>query len=502
MSDEDARIDTEFTALPLRELADAALAQARSLGAQHADFRAELIRSQYIGLSDANPQTQMDADDTGLAVRVIVDGTWGFASAVDLTADAAAQAARQAVEVATVAAAMNTEPIELAPEAAYGDVSWVSAYDIDPFTVTVADKVELLAQWSRGLLAHPAVSHVDAALQQVRECKFYSDGATTTTQQRVRLHPGVTAIAVTDDGRFDTMRTLAPPVGRGYEFLTGTGWDFDAELAELPELLAAKLQAPSVEPGRCDLVIDPSNLWLTIHESIGHATELDRALGYEAAYAGTSFATLDKLGSLQYGSGVMHVIGDRTAEHGLATIGYDDEGVAGQSWDLIRDGVLAGYQLDRRMAQLKGFGRSNGCAFSDGPGHMPLQRMANVSLQPAAGGPSTADLIGGVENGIYILGDKSWSIDMQRYNFQFTGQRFFRIRNGRLDGQLRDVAYQATTTDFWGSMEAVGGPQTYVLGGAFNCDKGQPGQIAPVSHGCPSALMRGVRILNTAEEGS
>ena len=502
MDDHQPGIDPEFTALPLRELADAALAQAKSLGAQHADFRAERIRGQQVGLSDGSPQTLFDADDTGLAVRVIVDGTWGFASAVDLDADSAARAARQAVEVAKVAAAMNTEPIDLAPEPAYGDVSWVSAYEIDPFTISVADKVALLAQWSHTLLAHAAVSHVDASLQQVRECKFYSDGATTATQQRVRLQPQVTAIAVTDDGRFDTMRTLAPPVGRGYEFLTGTGWDFAAELAELPDLLAAKLGAPTVEPGRYDLVIDPSNLWLTIHESIGHATELDRALGYEAAYAGTSFATVDKLGSLQYGSGIMHVTGDRTAEHGLATIGYDDEGVASQSWDLIRGGILTGYQLDRRTAFLRGFGRSNGCAFSDGPGHMPLQRMANVSLQPEADGPSTEDLIAGVENGIYILGDKSWSIDMQRYNFQFTGQRFVKIKNGRLAGQLRDVAYQATTTDFWGSMEAVGGPQTYVLAGAFNCGKGQPGQIAPVSHGCPAALLRGVRILNTAEEGA
>jgi len=502
VDDHQPGIDPEFTALPLRELADAALAQAKSLGAQHADFRAERIRDQQVGLSDGSPQTLFDADDTGLAVRVIVDGTWGFASAVDLDADSAARAARQAVEVAKVAAAMNTEPIDLAPEPAYGDVSWVSAYEIDPFTISVADKVALLAQWSHTLLAHAAVSHVDASLQQVRECKFYSDGATTATQQRVRLQPQVTAIAVTDDGRFDTMRTLAPPVGRGYEFLTGTGWDFAAELAELPDLLAAKLGAPTVEPGRYDLVIDPSNLWLTIHESIGHATELDRALGYEAAYAGTSFATVDKLGSLQYGSGIMHVTGDRTAEHGLATIGYDDEGVASQSWDLIRGGILTGYQLDRRMAFLRGFGRSNGCAFSDGPGHMPLQRMANVSLQPEAGGPSTEDLIAGVENGLYILGDKSWSIAMQRYNFQFTGQRFVKIKNGRLAGQLRDVAYQATTTDFWGSMEAVGGPQTYVLAGAFNCGKGQPGQIAPVSHGCPAALLRGVRILNTAEEGA
>jgi TldD protein len=501
VTDHEARIDPEFTALPLRDLADAALAQAKALGARHADFRAERIRGQRIVLSDGNPQTLFDADHAGLAVRVIVDGTWGFASAVDLTADAAAQAARQAVEVATVASAMNTEPIELAPEPAYGDVTWVSAYETDPLTIGVADKVALLADWSSTVLSHDAVSHVDAALSQVRECKFYSDGATTATQQRVRLYPAVTAVAVADDGRFDTMRTLAAPAGRGYEYLTGTGSDLAAELAELPELLAAKLRAPSVRAGHYDLVIDPSNLWLTIHESIGHATELDRALGYEAAYAGTSFATPDKLGTLKYGSGVMHVTGDRTAEHGLATIGYDDEGVAGQSWDLISGGILAGYQLDRRMALRCGFGRSNGCAFSDGPSHIPLQRMANVSLQPAQGGPSTADLIAGVENGIYILGDKSWSIDMQRYNFQFTGQRFFAIKNGRLAGQLRDVAYQATTTDFWGSMEAVGGPQSYLLGGAFNCGKGQPGQIAPVSHGCPAALFRGVRILNTAEEG-
>jgi TldD protein len=296
------------------------------------------------------------------------------------------------------------------------------------------------------------------------------------------------------------MRSVAPPVGRGWEFLTGTGWDWDAELATLPDLLAEKMAAPSVAPGIYDLVIDPSNLWLTIHESIGHATELDRALGYEAAYAGTSFATFDKLGQLRYGSPVMHVTADRNAEHGLATVGYDDEGVAAQSWDLVRDGVLVGYQIDRHMAHMKGLGRSNGCAFADSPHHVPIQRMANVSLQPAAAGPPTDGLIGAVDDGIYVIGDKSWSIDMQRYNFQFTGQRFYRIRGGRLAGQLRDVAYQATTTDFWGSLEAVGGPSTYVLGGAFNCGKGQPGQVAAVSHGCPSALFRQVRILNTTSE--
>ena len=224
-------------------------------------------------------------------------------------------------------------------------------------------------------------------------------------------------------------------------------------------------------------------------------------MGYEAAYAGTSFATPDRLGTLRYGSPVMHVTGDRTVDHGLATVAIDDEGVAAQSFDLVRDGVLVGYQLDRSIATESGSGRSNGCAFADSPLHVPIQRMANVSLQPAPGdGPSTEDLIAGVERGIYIVGDKSWSIDMQRYNFQFTGQRFHRIEGGRLVGQLRDVAYQATTTDFWGAMEAVGGTATYRLGGAFNCGKGQPGQVAPVSHGCPSALVRGVRVLNARAE--
>jgi TldD protein len=314
-------------------------------------------------------------------------------------------------------------------------------------------------------------------------------------------------------GIFDDMASISPPAGRGWEYVVGRpadgAWDWDAELAEVPDLLAEKLAAPTVQAGTYDLVIHPSNLWLTIHESVGHATELDRALGYEANYAGTSFATIDRLGSLTYGSPVMHVTGDRTIEHGLATIGYDDEGVATQSWDIVRDGTLVGYQLDRPMAHLHpelnphdGLGRSNGCAYADSPGHIPIQRMANVSLQPSGDDTSTDDLIGRVEDGLYVVGDKSWSIDMQRFNFQFTGQRFYAIRDGELAGQVRDAAYQATTTDFWNSMEAVGGPQTYVLGGAFNCGKAQPGQVASVSHGCPTALFRGVRILNTDDEGA
>ena len=497
-------LDPTFAALPLRELAEAVLAKARELGVDHADVRSERIREQSIRLRDAELDGVNESVDSGLAVRVVHRGTWGFAAGTVQTPQAAVRLVEQAVRVAEVSAPVNTEPVVLAPEPSHGEQVWISSYEIDPFDVPDAEKIGLLGDWSRRLLADDAVSHVDAFVHAVKENKFYADtNGTFTTQQRVRMHVALEAVAIDEaSGAFETMRTLAPPVGRGWEFMRGTGWDWDAELAALPGLLAGKLAAPSIEPGEYDLVIAPSNLWLTIHESIGHATELDRALGYEAAYAGTSFATLDKLGTLKYGSPVMHVTGDRTVQHGLSTVGFDDEGVQAQQWDLVKDGILAGYQMDRRIARLKGLngGRSNACGFADSPGHAPIQRMANVSLQPAADGPSTEELISRVKNGLFIQGDKSWSIDMQRYNFQFTGQRAYRIKDGKLAGQVKDFAYQATTTDFWGAMEAVGGPQTYVLGGAFNCGKGQPGQAAPVSHGCPAALFRGIRILNTVQE--
>jgi len=495
-------VDADFLALPLSALADAALDRARALGATHADLRVERVREQVVRLRDGRLEGSNTGADLGLAVRVVHDGAWGFAAGVDLTPEGAARLAEQAVALAVVSRPLATERVVLAPEPAHGDVTWVSAYQVDPFAVDDAEKIALLADRSAALLADPSVDHVDASIYAVKEQKFYADlGGTRTTQQRVRIEPGLTLVGVDDaTGAFETMTSIAPPVGRGWEYLTGTGWDWDTELAELPTHLAERLVAPSVDAGTYDLVIDPSNLWLTIHESIGHATELDRALGYEANYAGTSFATFDQFGTLRYGSPGLQVVADRTVEHGLASVGWDDEGVAAQQWDLIRDGTLVGYQLDRAMAHQKGFARSNGCAFADSPGHVPVQRMANVSVRPDPNGGDVESLIGGVEDGLYVVGDKSWSIDMQRYNFQFTGQRFYRIRNGRLAGQVKDAAYQATTTDFWSSMSAVGGPQTYLLAGAFNCGKAQPGQVAAVSHGAPAAVFDQVRILNTNEE--
>jgi TldD protein len=500
----DRGIDADFLHLPRHEVADAALSAATAAGASYADLRIHRIATEIVQLRDGELETAVISRDLGLAVRVIADGTWGFASHAELAPSVAADTARRAVHVATTLAALNTERVELAPEPVYTDATWVSHYQIDPFSVDTSEKIAVLEEYSGRLLSADGIDHVSAALTAAKEQTFYADTfGSAITQQRVRLLPVLEAVTVdAAAGSFDSMRTLAPPTARGWEVVAGDEiWNWTEELAELPSLLAEKVKSPSVTPGRKDLVLDPTNLWLTIHESIGHATEYDRAIGYEAAYAGTSFATPDKLGTMRYGSSLMNVTADRNVEFGLASIGYDDEGVAAQSWDLVRDGVFVGYQLDRVFAPRLGQARSNGCSYADSPHHVPIQRMANVSLQPGADGLSTADLIARVDDGIYIVGDKSWSIDMQRYNFQFTGQRFFRIRGGRLDDQLRDVAYQATTTDFWNSMEAIGGPSTWRLCGALNCGKAQPGQVAPVSHGCPSALFRGVNVLNTLAEG-
>jgi TldD protein len=496
-----AAVDSDFLALPLETLADTALAVAKQRGATYADFRIERLRTQTIVARDRELQTSVEGEAVGFSVRVVCKGAWGFAAGIELMPDAVLMVARRAIEVAEALAPLNTEPVTLAYEPAY-TATYVSRYEIDPFTVPEDDKIGFLLALNDVALASNLIDRVTSHVILVREQKYFASlSGSRITQQRVRVRGDLTAVRIDKaTGAFDTMGTAAAPAGRGWEYFTNV-YDFAKDATEIPALLEEKMASPSITPGCYDLVIDPTNLWLTIHESIGHSTELDRVLGYEANYAGTSFATLDKLNTLQFGAPIMHVTGDRQVEHGLSTIGYDDEGVAAQTWDIVRDGVLVGYQLDRQMAHKLGFGRSNGCAFADQAARVPLQRMPNVSLSPAASEITLSDLLAGIDNGLYIVGDKSWSIDMQRYNFQFTGQKFFQIRGGKIVGQVKDVAYQSRTTDFWNAMEAVGGPSTYVLGGAFNCGKGQPGQIAPVTHGCPAALFRQINILNTAQEG-
>ena len=495
-------IDPTFLALPLDRLADVALDIARKRRATYADFRVERLRSHVIVARDRELQTSVESESVGFSVRVVANGAWGFAAGIDLTPDAVSDVARRALDVAQALAPLNTEPVMLANEPVYQD-TYVSSYEIDPFTVAEDHKINFLLSLNERALASKLIDRITSYVMLVREQKYLASLAgSRITKQRVRVKGDFTAVRIDQStGAFETMGSAAPPAGKGWEYFT-SGYDWGRDADEIPALLEQKMASPSIVPGRYDIVIDPTNLWLTIHESIGHSTELDRVLGYEANYAGTSFATLDKLNRLQFGAPIMHVTGDRQVEHGLSTIGYDDEGVAAQTWDIVRDGVLVGYQLDRQMAHKQRFGRSNGCAFADQAGRVPLQRMPNVSLSASAKPVTLSDLLAGLDEGLYIVGDKSWSIDMQRYNFQFTGQKFFQVRGGKIVGQVKDVAYQSRTTDFWNSMEAVGGPSTYVLGGAFNCGKGQPGQIAPVSHGCPAALFRQINILNTAQEGS
>lgn len=490
-----------------RELLDAALEAVGPV--DYASVRYMRTRTASLSLHDSSLVSVADTSDDGWGIRVLVKGCWGFAATDSSSRDEIVRAARSAVALARLSAPLVKLRVELADEPIHQG-EWRSPLEIDPFSVNDTDRIELISERSRRLLANPLITHVDAHLVMVREEVHYADSrGSRFHQERHRIEAQWEATAVdAHSGDFESMSTTAPPAARGWEYVLGSGqriggarpWDWDAELESLPDLLAEKMAAPSVEPGPRTLVIDPTNLWLTIHESVGHATELDRALGYEANYAGTSFATPDLLGTLRYGSDLMHVTGDRNTPYGLATVGWDDEAVAAQQWDLVREGTLVGYQLDRAMAAEFGFPRSNGCAYADSAEHVPIQRMPNVSLQPDPEGPGIEALIAGVDDGIFVVGDRSWSIDMQRYNFQFTGQRFHRIRHGRLDGQVRDVAYQSRTPDFWASLVALGGPDTYLLGGALNCGKGQPGQVAAVSHGCPAAVFERVNILNARQE--
>ncbi|HUL99266.1 MAG TPA: DNA gyrase modulator, partial [Mycobacterium sp.] len=272
-------IDPDFLGLPRRELADAALSAATEAGASHADLRIHRIVNEVIHLRDAMLETSVISREVGLAVRVIVDGTWGFASHAELAPEVAADTARRAVQVARTLRALNAENVQLAEEPVYRDVEWVSSYQTDPFDVTAAEKIGVLQDYSDQLLSADGVDHVSAGFHGVKEQTFYADVyGSSITQQRVRVQPTLEAVAVDAAvGSFDSMRTLAPPTARGWEAVVDDGiWNWSDELAEIPSLLAEKVKAPTVQPGPTDLVIDPSNLWLTIHESIGHATEYDR----------------------------------------------------------------------------------------------------------------------------------------------------------------------------------------------------------------------------------
>jgi TldD protein len=478
-------------------LADAALLVARKLGATYADIRINRSRFESVSTREQQVQNVSRSQSFGFGVRVLVKGTWGFASSCNVTLEEVRAIAQRAVEIAFANSVYQRKPVTLVP-APKVVTSWKSAFEKDPFEVPVEEKIQFLLRLNETAMKTQGVSFVDSSVSFVNEQKFLatSDGS-RIEQYIIRSRPEFTVTAINrKKGDFQTRGSLGGPQARGYEYIEKYPWMIEAQQAS--EEAVAKLTAKPVEPGRYDLVLHPSHLWLTIHESVGHSTELDRALWWEANYAGTSFLKPEDAGKLKFAAPIVNFVADRTQPAGLATVGFDEEGVAAQRWYLVKNGIFVDWQTTRDLAVLIGHKTSYGCLYAQSWGDVPFPRMPNVSLEPSKDNVSLDDLLGGVENGILIYGRGSWSIDQQRYNFQFGGQTFWEIKKGKITGMLRDVAYQSRTTDFWGACDALGGQATYQLGGSFGDGKGQPGQASAVSHGCPIARFRQINVLNSA----
>jgi TldD protein len=483
-------------------LARLAVEQAKKAGATYADARLVLWTRRDVSVRDDHISRVAHSEEYGIGVRVVADGAWGFAATNRLDRAAVTKVAKQAVRGAKLSGRLlgevGGEPVELAPTPVV-DGKWVSPHELDPFSTAIEDQAELLMSATRELLAVAGVHHARGGIRSVREEKLLvtSEGS-RVHQLYFRTRPGLSATAIDRRrGRFASREHEAAPMLAGWEYVRDI--DLIGSARALGEGAVQKLHAASVEPGRKKVVLTPSNLWLTIHESIGHPTELDRARGLEANFAGTSFIRPEDTGELQLGSEIVNVVADRTQPGGLATTGWDDEGVPAQRWDIVRDGKLVGWQTTRAQAAWIGESASRGCSYANGFDDFQFQRMPNISLQPGKEGYTTEDLINSTDDGILVAGRGSWSIDHQRRNFQFGGQSFWEIKNGRLTRQLRDVAYRATTTDFWRSCDMLGGEGTYRLGGSFADGKGEPAQLNAVSHGCPPARFE-ASIVNTGED--
>jgi len=500
-----------------KQLADIALNAARSKGASYADVRIGRYRNQFIVTREDKVLNTVDTESYGVGIRVIAGGSWGFAATDKMDTDGIAQAAALAVSIARENARLLKEPVQLAPQKGYGEVSWKTPIEKNGFEIPIREKAELLLAVNAAAMKGGA-SWVDSSLFLVNEQKYFASTDGSYIDQDIhRIWPTFTVTKTNDKtGKFETRDALSAPRGMGYEYLIPSArekisgvttlyrdrYDMieDARLAA--EQAAAKHSAKSVEAGKYDLVLDPSNLWLTIHESCGHPTELDRVLGYEANFAGTSFLTLDKWESkkFNYGSPLVNIVADKTQMGSLGAVGYDDEGVKTKEWDLIRNGILVNYQAIRDQAGIIGLNESQGCCYSQSWRDVQFQRMPNVSLRPGKTPLTPEEMISKVEKGIYIVGDSSYSIDQQRYNFQFSGQLFYEIRNGKIAGMLKDVAYQANTQEFWNSCSAICDQRDYRLGGSFFDGKGQPEQVSAVSHGSATARFNGINVINTARK--
>jgi TldD protein len=495
--------------IPTRDLMMRALDAARSAGANYADVRIGRYRNNFIVTREQQIINVVDTDSIGCGVRALVDGTWGFGATRMLTADAVAAAAREAVAIAKASRIARDRPVELAPTEVHRNVTWKSSYEIDPWTIPIEQKVDLLLRANAEALKVPNVKYVFSVMYFVKENRSFASTEGSLIEQtliRSWVPMQITAVAP-DFSDFQNRSSVVQPAGRGYEYVLAQ--DIVGNAPKWAEEAAAKLKAKPVEVGKYDLVLHPSHLWLTIHESIGHPTELDRALGYEANYAGTSFiAPPDKmLGKLKYGPEFMNVQGDRTQAGGCATIGYDDEGVKPEDFLIVKNGIFNDYQTTREQATFLKWWydqqstpvRSHGCSNGDSWASIQFQRMPNVSLLPGERDLTFEDIIADTDRGIAV-GDGSFSIDQQRFNAQFGGQVFHEIRGGKIVGMLKDVAYQMRTPDFWNSMDLIGGRRSYEMGASFFDGKGQPPQINAVSHGSVPARFRQVNVINTGRK--
>ncbi len=498
-----------------KRLADAALQAATDAGASYCDVRIGRYLRQSLMTREALVLNVANEESVGVGVRVIAGDAWGFAATSRLDPDAVAAAARQAVAIARANARIQSAPVRLAPAPGVGEVSWRTPIAKNGMAVPIRDKLDLLLSVNAAALEAGA-SFVNSRMFLVNEQKYFASTDGSYIDQDVhRIWVPFTVTAIDKaTGKFRTRDGLSAPMGLGYEYLDadpaqrfelpggvvayGRSYDMRADAIAAARQARDKLKAPSVKPGKYDLVIDPSNLFLTIHENVGHPLELDRVLGYEANYAGTSFATLDKRGTFRWGSGIVNFIADKTEPGSLGAVGYDDEGVQCKRWDLVRDGVLVDYQSIRDQAHILGKERSDGCCYADSWSSVQFQRMPNVSLAPGKAPLTVQDMIGGVENGLYIHGRGSYSIDQQRYNAQFGGQLFFAIRNGQVQGLVEDGAYQIRTPEFWNGCSAICDERDFRLGGSFFDGKGQPSQVSAVSHGSATARFDGQNVINTA----
>ena len=497
-----------------KQLADVALNAARSKGATYTDVRIGRYLNQFVVTREDKVQNIVNTESYGMGIRVIANGSWGFAAIDKMDKDNIAKAAEQAVAIAKENARLLTEPVRLAPQKGYGEVSWKAPIEKNSFQVPIKEKVDLLLGVNDAAMKAGA-DYINSILFMVNEQKYFASTDGSYIDQDIhRIWPAFFATKIDKTtGKFETRNSLSAPMGMGYEYLYARPQDkiagvttlYKGRYDMLEDAKAAgaqageKLKAKSVEPGKYDLILDPSHLWLTIHESTGHPTELDRVLGYEANFAGTSFLTLDKWESknFQYGSKLVNMVADKTQVGSLGAVGYDDEGVGCGKWDIVKEGILVNYQTIRDQAHMLGLTASQGCCYADNWSSVQFQRMPNISLQPGKEKRSIDDMIKGVEKGIYIIGDGSFSIDQQRYNFQFGGQLYYEIKNGKIVGMLRDVAYQANTKEFWNSCTAIADQSDYRLGGSFFDGKGQPSQSSAVSHGSSTARFNGVNVINT-----